>query len=690
MITRTATLVPSHHFRWLITALLCLTVLAPGALAQSQQAPDPETVLPNFIVAADSVDAVAEQLELLSGKTVIRSIALPKVSVYFNSKGPIKVHKAIHVLESLLASNGIAIISMGDYLKAVQATDVQRQAPDMILGTTLEMYPSLKYYQKQYDLDYLDAITEAKPMIQSLMSNASQVIDLPKSNSLLITDMLTNLQRIETILLEADIPEDRDFEVYFYDVEYIKAQELQQKLKGIIESDSPIARYFDKNTVIDSDERTNKLIVLTHPSNKSQIDTIVESLDEDVEPNTALEAFYLKHAEATAVQGVLDALISGQQQAAQQNESTSNRANRQNDQATNPANSSSGESNLSFSEYINVVADERANAIFATGTKSDLKQLAELIEKIDVLLPQVRIEVVIADVQLNEGQISGLDSFSFNLGADGIVDFSGVSFGALDFGRLQIDPNQGPLDTFDLAASVGFSRTKSNVEILSVPAIMTQHNQPGSINVSEQRPLVGSTTVTDGGATSDVNFESVGIDLSVTPLIGSDGLIQMEITQTIENFGQESFNVSPNAQEQPNIFTREASAFVSVQSGDTVVLGGLRQREVRDNEDSLFLLGDLPLLGPIFRRNRDTGNTQELIIFLRPTVVNSPIDAKEMTKEIINDLDLSGPTTKTFIETNRTDHMKMPEYDPFKIKEVLGVKDVEREQPEKKRHGPRR
>lgn len=191
-----------------------------------------------------------------------------------------------------------------------------------------------------------------------------------------------------------------------------------------------LKKYFDKTT-IESDERTNQVIVVTRKGNMKYIAAIINKLDIDADPLTKSEVFYIKHGEAKDVASVLNQIVKGQQSAvkAAQTAKTNaaaqaNRTNRiinarnasRNNATRLPTNLTADQSGaaLQFSEYITIVADERSNSIVCYGTPTDLKQIGNIISQVDVVLAQVKIDVIISEVTLTDKQVSGLSTFGLN------------------------------------------------------------------------------------------------------------------------------------------------------------------------------------------------------------------------------------------------------------------------------------
>ena len=318
-----------------------------------------------------------------------------------------------------------------------------------------------------------------------------------------------------------------------------------------------------------------------------------------------------------------------------------------------------GNSSLQFSNFVGLSADDRTNAIVAYGTHQDLKTLGSLIEKIDIPLPQVLIEAVITEVTLKEDQASGITSFGFNYtGVGNVFDAvsiataggSGITEGIID----RDDP-----EDFSLTALVTASDTDSNARILSTPRIMISHNEEGIINVSESRPIItSSTSFTNsdtGNVRSNVEYRDIGIKLTVTPLIGADGTVQMKIEQKIENVVG---TIQVDNNDQPIIGIREATSTVSVQDDQVIVLGGLQQNSVTDGNSYVPILRKIPLVGELMGSDSTQYDRTELIIFLRPKVLQNPATAQNLTEEYI-DIAEEKAAIQHYLENNSSDDLYM-------------------------------
>ncbi len=620
----------------------------------------------NLVLVDESAQQVLKLIETLSDRPIIRAQNLPPVKISFDSRGSMTKQEALIALESLLSLNGIALTPIGDsFIKAVSYQDITRQAPEFLHGSANDYPPSEKFYTTLLKLKYLSVSgKEYDPIIEPLMSPnpIGKVVPLPKANSLLLTDTLVNLQRVEKVLQNADEPQSMDEEVLFYPLRNMQARDLQARLQSLLlNQNSALSKYFLNNTTIEADERTNQLIVLTHPTNVPMLNTIIESFDIDVEPQTTSEVFYIKHAQAVEVEALLEEVVSGQQEARE--EEPENAVGKGGQQTppqpggqggnTPPAPTPSQPSpasqnlmdsidagNLQFSQYITIVADERSNAVVVYGTKSDIKQIGELIDKIDVVLAQVLIEVVVAEVTLERDEVSGLTALGIK--RDG--SWGGMAFDtstpsiASDTPAFSINTTA---DFKNFTVRFGPALSSGKLRVLQAPVLATTHNQEASVNVSESRPFItGSTTsqINPDATTQTVQYRDVGIELTVKPLIGSNGVVQMEIDQKVENLIPDS-SVPVNGTPQPAIAVREATSFVSVTDQQVIVLAGLQESSISRSEQEVFLLSKIPLLGELFKPKTDNDYRRELMIFIKPNVIYTQNDGTRIANRTIHNLD---------------------------------------------------
>lgn len=594
---------------------------------------------------------VIKILEELTGQVAIISSGLPNAKINFASKGKLPRDEAILAIKSLLTANGMAVVQMGEkFFKVSPSQGVNAQAPTYIFGKASDLPTSNAFASKFYELKYVDIETLAQTLSTFISPNNVASLSLfPRSNAFFLTDTVANHQRIEMLLEKIDVEPSINEEIGFFMLKNVGADDAKRKISTI--QNDALKKYLAK-TSIESDERTNQLIVVTPKGNLKHIKKIIDALDTDAQPLTRSEVFYIRHGESKDVATVLNQIVKGQQAAVKSNNAAeaarvaaTNRrnmiSNAQNRNAINRGQQAARPTNLTadptgaalqFSEYVTIVADERSNSIVAYGTSTDLMQIRNIIEKVDVVLAQVKIDVIITEVTLTDKQVSGLSTFGLDYStvsstsSDGSVTPRGWR-GNTSVGSLNDSGENAfvlSMNEQGFSAIFNIAEENSKVKILSAPSIVTTHNKEATINVSKKYPFITGTTTYNTGnfpSTQDtVEWRDIGIILEVTPLIGNNGVVQLDIKQTASSVLD---YMEVNDTRQAIEGTREAESFVSARDGETIVLAGLQQTEATDTDQAVWLLSDIPVIGELFKPTNDQRTRTELVIFIRPTIISS-------------------------------------------------------------------
>jgi len=598
------------------------------------------------------IDTVISTLETLTGRLVIRPQQLTTATYNIRIKKPLPKSEALLYIETVLALNNIGIAPLGDKLiKVVDAGRVKQEAPEMINGSALDYPATGKVATKLFQLEFA-RVAEVIPLFGGLLNPFyGGPVPLQNANAALITDSISNLQRVELLLQQVDKPVTAGMKPKFYTLKNAKASDLVNKLRAILAG--TLQQQLGSATSYNADDRTNQIVLVTDPRQHAFFDDLIDRLDQKSDPNTRNDVLYLKHAKAADVVNVLSRIISGQTTATQRQSPGSVRPGQVQPTAPGapaapPAQpmivsaSSANNPNLDalmsagsneFSAVMTVVSDERSNSVVAFGTADDLRLVRELIDKLDIVLAQVRIEVVIAEVTLDDNDASGISALGLKLEGDKLVGFSGtIETGAAITNGVITRP--GVTGRMDLAAelSITSSLRKRNNAIVTVPAIVTSHGKQAKFFNGETRPVVtGSiTSGTVGGTTSTVTQQQIGTTVTVTPFIGIDGSVQLDIVQDVQDV---IGTVPVDNNQQYIIGQRQTTSYVTTKTGEIIVLGGFRKNiQVRERSR----LGPIPFLGDLFGRRTKNDSRQELVFFLRPTVLtNSPaIDNAEALKRI--------------------------------------------------------
>lgn len=636
----------------------------PGS--PSIEAVDSELVGP-FRMPDAPLDAVLQLLELYSGRSVLRPAALPATTYNFVTRAPIPKAEAILALETLLNLNQIGIAPLGDkFIKVVPIASLRAESPDLIEGSALDLPPSGRVASKVFTFQFV-RVREFLPEIVPLLNpQLGGPLLFEKSNAALITDTISTLQRVELLVRQLDKPATAGLTPQFYTLQFAKASDLVSKINTAL--GTALKAQLGSATTISADDRTNQVMLIGDPSLHGWFGDLVAKLDVKADPNTRNEVIPLKHANATLVAPVVSQLVSGQTQAATRAAAASIRPGQgivaaqgggtAGNITTNPAAPSAGaptspaasaptievftgdgsSRSSEFSSLVTILADERSNALIVSGTVDDIRLIRELVDKIDVVLPQVRIEVVIAEVSLGDNDTSGIDALGLRVRNNQLVGLSGSGSG---FAITGLPENSAAgtdfatlLGSGAIGGVLGISNTplKDRANILSAPSILTAHNTKGRIFVGEERPTISGYTTdatTTTGTRTSVTQTPIGITLTVTPLIGNDGSVQLTIEQEVKDILGE-IQIDGNA--QPRVGNRETQSFVTVKSGEIIVLGGLQRSS---DSRSRSRLGPLPIIGDLFGSRSRSTNRTDLVFFLRPVVLtNTPADTAEAERRI--------------------------------------------------------
>ncbi|HIG81289.1 MAG TPA: type II secretion system protein GspD, partial [Verrucomicrobiales bacterium] len=279
-----------------------------------------------------------------------------------------------------------------------------------------------------------------------------------------------------------------------------------------------------------------------------------------------------------------------------------------------------------------IISWERGNEVIIVGNPAQVLQAKALIEKLDRVQPQVLIEAIIMDVALGDDATFGVSIRQQQQGivGGGASKFSSAlasAMGPAAFAENSVGgANSGFQwwNTFGLKWEVAIEAINNDtrVQILSTPRIQTTHASLAELFIGDTRPVVtGSIRDINGGTSSQYQMQKIGITLEVLPFINDEGVVSMEINQQVQDIVG-SQNIDGN--DVPITTDRSANAKVNVRDGEMVVLGGFIKTKVTSTESKVPVVGDIPLLGALFRRTVDVNERSELIMMMRPTVLATP------------------------------------------------------------------
>lgn len=647
----------------MILAALALLALQPPL--QAAETPG-STPAGNGMVTLNLRDADLEALiATVSEATGKNFIVDPRVKAKVNliSAKPMPPEELYNVFLSVLQVHGFAAVPKGQVIKIVP--DVNAKQDGVEVGPISNARGADELVTEVVTLRHVQAAPLLTALRQLMPQQAALSVH-PESNSLILTDRAGNVARMKDILARVDHPGSDEIETIR--LKHASATDIVKTLTQLRSRMSPssaaapgAAPGTDNRSMASfaADERTNSVLLSGDKTEREKLRAVVVYLDTPLERAGNTQVFYLKYARARDLVPILQG---------------SNRpVAREGSTATLGASSSSLSGGVGMSTATSstggsinaglvgvggrqdavVLADEATNALVITAPPNVMRELEAIIERLDIRRAQVLVEAIIAEVS---------DDFSRKLGVQmaaagrdgtqpaGVVSFNGLLSaitGAAAGGGTAIAgaalANLGDGMNFGVGDFSGNTRFgvivsalagDANNNILSTPSLLTMDNQEASIVVGKNVPiLTGSYASTGAGTTPTTPFqtvsrEDIGVKLKVKPSISPEGAVRLELEQEVSS-------IDTSAQSNAGLITnkRNVKTVVLAQDGDIVVLGGLMDESVNDQASKVPLLGDIPLVGELFKYRSTNRGKRNLMIFIRPVVLRDGASANRYTAE---------------------------------------------------------
>ena len=301
----------------LSTALFAQAPAPAAKPAAPDVKPNGDEMIPSFKISGLPIDGVLAALEFHTGRSILRPAALPTAEYTLVIDRPIPRSELILAIETLLALNQIGVAPLGDrFLKVIALAQAKTEAPEMITGSAFDQPASGKIATKVFQFDFL-RVNEFMPQLQGLLTPGvgGGVVILDKTNAALVTDSVSNLQRIENLIKTLDRPATTGLTPKFYPLKSAKASDLVNKLRTVLSGS--LQTQLGTSTTYNADDRTNQIILIADRRQYPFFDELIAKLDVKADPNTRNEVIYLKHAAAKDVSTLLTQLVTGQTNAAQ-------------------------------------------------------------------------------------------------------------------------------------------------------------------------------------------------------------------------------------------------------------------------------------------------------------------------------------------------------------------------------------
>lgn len=643
------------HIIW-FSVIVALMMPFSKAMAE----PPEELITMNF-EDADIRILIKFISELVNKNFIIDDKIKGKVTIISPEK--ITIPEAYRVFESILEIKGFTLVPTGKVIKVVPANEAKQRGIQTDTGKTI--LPSDRtdqFVTRITRLDYVDA-NEIITLVRPLFSKEGHVVPYKQTNTLIMTDLKTNLYRILKIINELDV-KGYHAELYVIPLKHASVKTMSDHLTKILEGGSvstsraPVRKGraparpggatgggsgIASSAKIISDERTNSLIVLATRNDYETIISLVRKLDvEAPEGQGRVNIYYLQNAVAEEIVTVLNEFVTGIKA----------------DAGTGGA---KGAVRLPTQTDIKIVADKATNSLIINAEPEDYEQLKSVIGKLDIPRSQVLIEALIMEVLGSDSLSLGVEwqTFGGTVGTDDSIDRLGFggsltnqqgnllpglisSINAEELPGLPSGFNLGIFGNFiefngqkfpSISALITAVATRSDTNIVATPQILTMDNEEAEIKVVENRPFLTQARTGDQGV-NDVfqsfDFKDVGVTLKVTPHISQNRFVRMAIYQEISNVNEQA--TEGTGATAPVTTKRSADTTVQVKDGHTIVIGGLIQDDHTQSTSKVPCLGDLPYIKHLFSSNRNSNVKTNLMIFLTPHIVTNPLEAAQISE----------------------------------------------------------
>ena len=559
-----------------------------------------------------------------TGTTIVVDPAV-KGKVKVVSSKPVSRSELYDLFLSILEVHGYTAVRSGGVVRVIQSKDA-RSSPVSVRDDGPAGRATDEYVTQVIRLENISA-AKLIPVLRPLVPQQAHMAAYAPSNAIIISDVSSNIDRITAIIERMDRSAVQQTDIV--KLRYAVAEDVVRMLDQLNKSEEKRSGG-ESEVLLVADKRTNSVLVSGDEIERARMRKLIAHVDTPLEQSGNVKVIYLEYAQATEIAEVLTRVMQNISQLESTEENKPKRAAGRN--AT-------------------IEADEGTNSLIITADTGEMAALESVIQRLDIRRVQVLVEAIIVELVVTDGQELGLqwlfvnDNGSYGSNIDNISDaerFAGAirppddddtSSGDNDFsvsdlaGALAGTPGLslgwGTVDD-DLTMTVILNALKeqTNTNILSTPSLLTLDNQEAYITVGENVPFVtGSFTNTGSGGDGAQNpfqtieRENVGVTLRVTPHINEGDAVVLDIEQEVS-----ALTLNPIASD---IITRERKIQTKVLSedGQIVVLGGLIEDDVQDSTQKVPILGDIPILGRLFRSDGVSVTKRNLLVFIRPTII---------------------------------------------------------------------
>ncbi|GAX59469.1 type II secretory system protein [Candidatus Scalindua japonica] len=544
-------------------------------------------------------------------KRVTGVITLRTEGRFYNSE-------LMDIVQATLNINGFAIVNDGKISKVLPIQEARGEARIVQLDSSIK--PGGREVITQL-IPLKHVVPQAIiPTLRGLLTKAGFVIAPNDTHALVISDNVTNMVRLLKVIDTYDVPFFSGKVLKFYEIKYADPVALAKDLELVAQTLGASTKSPKMDISFIPFQDTNKIMVATSiPELLDSVDSWIANIDIHIGVyKPKMYIYKMQHEQAETTVAILTELFK---------------------EKITPA-----DKNIKGgTEPMKIIADKNTNAIIVKALPSDYQSIKAIIQKIDATPQQVLIEAIIAEVTLTDALDRGVEVFFRYGGASASGKPKGAVGSLLPTGIVSGDTGTlaGGVRAFtfnrDIDTIFNFIASEGQTEILSSPHILVRDEQTASIQVGSSEPVLSGTSSagagTAGTTVANVQYRDIGKILTVTPRIGENNMITLDITQEISEIANTS-----QVPDTPNFTIRKTETSLVVMSGHAIYLGGIIDTKDEVTVKKLPYLGDIPYLGKIFRSLDSSKSKTELMILLTPYIINKNDDADRLTSEFKNKL----------------------------------------------------
>ena len=579
--------------------------------------------------------------ELTGTNFVVDQNVKGKVTII--SPARISLEEAYRVFESVLEVNGFTAVKAGEIVKILPAPEARTRNIQTLLEQE-KASPEDRVVTQLIPLKYADP-EEVKRLFTPLVSKNSVILGYAPANTVIITDVQSNIQRLIKILKQIDKP-GAGQQISVIPLRHADAAKLTTLLTNVFKTTAPrpqqAAGTIDKQPVIVADERTSTVVVLASEVDTLRVKQLIAMIDKETPRGRGkINVYYCEHANAEDLAKVLQEIPS------QQSGAGSGAAGGAGGGAA--AGAARGPTAVVMGK-VQINADKATNSLIIMADKEDYDVVEDVIKKLDIPRSMVYIESLIMEVNATKSLELGVQWQLFdrtNVNNNNVVYGGGFSgTGALNAATNLLSPTGlavgvltepftfGGITLSNISAIVNAVKKDDDFRILSTPQILTTDNQEARITVGENRPFqTQSTTSVSGGTFDSFEYRDVGKILKITPHVSEGRNVRLKLSLEVTSLDRLATATTGLQSTRPVTNKRTIDTTVLVQDNHTVVIGGLIDDNRNSNETKVPGLGDIPLLGWLFKTQTDANQKTNLYIFITPRVIKSAEEADKLVSD---------------------------------------------------------